>query len=171
MPATLKKPFKIPRTYLLMPHPTLRVFVPLKQFSELDPEFYLQPHPIPRVIPEDDLTIRADKNLDFETRFLRKNDLSLINSDIPGYVGINTIEKIPMDFFEPKLYERCNLSEGLTCDRTLERKPKKLVVGGNVDRSKVSPEMTLCSTPTPQSIIRVMKTPATKKNSKSKYLP
>jgi hypothetical protein len=113
MPETLKKPFFYPRTDLLMTHPTLRVYIPLKRFTEVDPEFYLQPHPIPRVIPDDDLTIRADKSLDFASRFLRTNDTSLINSDIPGYVGINTIEKIPMEYFEPKEYRRHNLREGL----------------------------------------------------------
>lgn len=121
-----------------MPHPTLRAYVPLKRFTEIDPEFYLQPHPIARAIPDDDLTIRADKTLDFASRFLRTNDLSLINSDIPGYVGINTIEKIPIEYFEPKQYRRHNLREGLMCDRTLERMPKKFVVGKDVDRNKVS---------------------------------
>lgn len=133
MPETIKKPFDMPRTYLIMPHPTLRAYVPYKKFTEIDPEFYLQPHPIARVTPEDDLTIRANKNLDFASRFLHKNDLNLINSDIPGYVGINTIEKIPLDFFEPKEYKRCVLKEGLTCDRTLERKPVRLPAADEVD--------------------------------------
>lgn len=116
-----------------MPHPTLRAYVPYKKFTEIDPEFYLQPHAIPRVIPEDDLSIRGDKTLDFASRFLRKNDLSLINSDIPGYVGINTIEKIPLDYFEPEEYKRCVIQEGLTCDRTLERKPVRLPHADEVD--------------------------------------
>lgn len=119
MPETFKKPFDMPRTYLINPHPTLRTYVPYKRFTEVDPEFYLQPHEIPRVIPEDDLTIRANKDLDFASRFLRKNDINLINSDIPGYVGINTIEKIPLEVFDPKEgeqseYKRCVLRQGLT---------------------------------------------------------
>ena len=126
MPESIKKPFDMPRTYLINPHPTLRTYVPYKKFTEVDPEFYLQPHLIPRVIPDDDLTIRANKDLDFESRFLRKNDIGLINNDIPGYVGINTIEKIPLEVFDPKEgeqseYKRCVLNESLTCDRTLER--------------------------------------------------
>jgi hypothetical protein len=52
-------------------------------------------------------------------------------------VGINTIEKIPMEYFEPKEYRRHNLREGLMWDRTLERMPKKFVVGKDVDRTKV----------------------------------
>lgn len=132
MPESIKKPFDMPRTYLIMPHPTLRTYVPYKKFTEIDPEFYLQPHAIPRVVPDDDLTIRANKDLDFASRFLRKNDINLINSDIPGYVGINTIEKIPLDIFNPKdeEYKRCVLRESMTCDRTLER---KLPVAADVD--------------------------------------
>jgi hypothetical protein len=133
LPESIKKPFDMPRTYLIMPHPTLRAYVPLKKFTEIDPEFYLQPHPIPRVVPDDDLSIRADRTLDYASRFLRKNDANLMNTDIPGYVGINTIEKIPLDFFEPKEYKRCTIKEGMTCDRTLERKPVKLPAADEVD--------------------------------------
>lgn len=123
MPETMLKPFDVPRTYLIMPHPTLRTYVPYKKYTEVDPEFHLQPHPITRVIPEDDLT----------TRGTLTNDLSLINSDIPGYVGINTIEKIPLEHFEPEEYKRSHLPEGLTCDRTLERKFEKLPRADEVD--------------------------------------
>jgi hypothetical protein len=127
MPETIKKPFDVPRTYLIMPHPTLRAYVPYKKFTEIDPEFHLQPHPIHRVIPDDDLTLRANKKI------FAKNDLSIINTDIPGYVGINTIEKIPLEYFEPKEYKRSEIKEGLTCDRTLEKKPVRLPKADEVD--------------------------------------
>lgn len=127
MPETIKKPFDVPRTYLIMPHPTLRAYVPYKKFTEIDPEFHLQPHPIHRVIPDDDLTLRANRKV------VPRNDPSIINTDIPGYVGINTIEKIPLEHFEPKEYKRSEIKEGLTCDRSLEKKPVKLPKADEVD--------------------------------------
>ncbi len=61
MPNTMLKPFDYSISLLLRPHPSLRVYLPLKEHVETDPEYHLYPYRRERIVPTDEIMIRNNR--------------------------------------------------------------------------------------------------------------
>lgn len=63
MPSTFKKPLNYATDLIILPHPTLREYVPFLSHSEIDPEYHLYPYPRPRNEPKDEIELRNDRTM------------------------------------------------------------------------------------------------------------
>ncbi len=77
MPESMVKPLDYPGTTVICPHPTLRDYLPYREFAETDPEYHLFPIERPRKAVVDDLNIWNDQTIDLNTRFLSTNNINV----------------------------------------------------------------------------------------------
>ena len=113
MPSTMLKPFDYSIALLLRPHPSLRVYLPLKSHVETDPEYHLYPYKRERLVPTDEIMLRNNKivgnNLGMTTfisgqNMLTKsvggafvNTLDVYTNNLIGNFGIRVSSVVPTE--------------------------------------------------------------------------
>jgi hypothetical protein len=61
MPQSFLKPFNYSTDLLIMPHPTIREYVPFLGFAEVDPEYKLYPYKRERIEAKDEVSTRFER--------------------------------------------------------------------------------------------------------------
>jgi len=132
MPESRIKPLDYPGSQLICPHQTIWSFLPLTKFSETDIEYYLFPEERRILHQQDDISIRNNQTIDLNTRFLTTNNINVTTQELPGNIGIWTVDHLPVQI--SKLYrDRKNLKETLACDLSNANPPNELSEADKVD--------------------------------------
>ena len=125
MPGAFLKPIDASVELILLKHPSLRIYCPTPECTEVDPAFGVYPNPHPRIELKDELQLR-NATSDEDVAHIKSisktasgcfiNNVAVPTYDLPGNFGVRQLQTMPTDERSAYRDQHNNIRLGAVCD-------------------------------------------------------